>query len=184
MAVGDVIEGKMTTLLPVVESDAEFILSLRTDPKLSKYLHSTSSDLMLQRQWIKKQRLQDNDYYYVIQRKSDKCRIGLIGLYNGTDLDAELGRWICLYPICALESLLLLYRFAFTLQSRALVYLRVVKENLPVISLHKRFGAVKRDIPLERSGDFELVWYDMHRERFFEVVERHQKTIDFLCEKK
>jgi RimJ/RimL family protein N-acetyltransferase len=183
MAVGDVIDGKITTLSPVVEGDAEFILSLRTDPTLSKYLNPTSSDLTLQRQWIKNQQHQNNDYYYVINYKFKKRRVGLIGLYDGTAWDAQLGRWICLDPVCALESLLLVYKFAFTLQSRGLVYLRVVKENLPVISLHKNFGAVKRDIPFERSGGFELVWYDMYRERFFEVAEKHQKTIDFFAEK-
>jgi hypothetical protein len=54
---------------------------------------------------------------------------------------------------------------------------------LPVISLHKNFGAVKRDVPLERSGDFELVWYDMYRERFFDVAKQYQKTVDFFAKK-
>ncbi len=38
----------------VEESDAEFILSLRTDPKLSRYLHATDNDVEKQRQWIRK----------------------------------------------------------------------------------------------------------------------------------
>ena len=37
--------------------DSEFIVSLRTDPELSKYIHSTSTSVESQVQWIKQDRL-------------------------------------------------------------------------------------------------------------------------------
>ena len=52
----------------VEESDAEFILSLRTDPKLSRYLHATDNDVEKQRQWIRKYKEREahgKEYYFM-----------------------------------------------------------------------------------------------------------------------
>ena len=60
----------------VEESDAEFILSLRTDPKLSRYLHATDNDVEKQRQWIRKYKEREahgKEYYFMyinIEEKS------------------------------------------------------------------------------------------------------------------
>ena len=52
----------------VEEKDAGFILSLRTNPKLSRYIHNTDDSLDKQRQWIrdyKKRELEGKDYYFI-----------------------------------------------------------------------------------------------------------------------
>ena len=52
----------------VNEDDAEFIIKLRTDPKLGKFIHSTSSDIEEQKKWIrayKKREQAGTDYYFI-----------------------------------------------------------------------------------------------------------------------
>ena len=52
----------------VIESDAEFILSLRTNPMLSRFLHSTDNDVEKQKIWIrnyKERERNGTDYYFI-----------------------------------------------------------------------------------------------------------------------
>ena len=58
----------------VNEDDAEFIIKLRTDPKLGKFIHSTSSDIEEQKKWIrayKKREQAGTDYYFIFF----KCKV-------------------------------------------------------------------------------------------------------------
>ena len=53
----------------VEEQDAAFILSLRTDPKLSRFLHPTENDEEKQRAYIrgyKEREKQGKDYYFIL----------------------------------------------------------------------------------------------------------------------
>ena len=58
------IYGNNIDLRPVEIDDAEFILSLRIDPKLNQYLSPVENDLEKQREWIKNYRLYSRDLYY------------------------------------------------------------------------------------------------------------------------
>ena len=52
----------------VNEDDAEFIIDLRTDKDLSRYIHDTSPDLDNQIQWIreyKKREAEGKEYYFI-----------------------------------------------------------------------------------------------------------------------
>ena len=67
----------------VEESDAEFILSLRTDPKLSRYLHATDNDVEKQRQWIRKYKEREahgKEYYFMYIKNENK--LGVSRIYN------------------------------------------------------------------------------------------------------
>lgn len=52
----------------VTEQDVSFILSLRTDKRLSRYLHKTDNDLVKQLEWMKayKERERKGEDYYFI----------------------------------------------------------------------------------------------------------------------
>ncbi len=53
----------------VREEDAEFILQLRTDPLLSRFLHATKNNLQKQKEWIRDYKLREakgEDYYFFI----------------------------------------------------------------------------------------------------------------------
>ena len=82
----------------VREEDAEFILSLRTNPVLSKYLHAVENDVDKQRQWIrsyKNREANGKDYYFIFSSHSQP--VGVIRIY---DIDyikkrATAGSWVC-----------------------------------------------------------------------------------------
>ena len=79
----------------VEESDAEFIVQLRTDPKVSSFLHKTSPDVELQKQWIKeykKREEEGTDYYFIFFK--DEKPIGLDRLYDISDTQFNSGSWV------------------------------------------------------------------------------------------
>ena len=79
----------------VEEGDAEFIIKLRTDPKLSRFLHKTDPDIDGQVRWIReyKKREEEGTEYYFIFYKNEKA-IGLYRLYQIDDEKFISGSWI------------------------------------------------------------------------------------------
>ena len=145
MILGNPIQGKNINLRTAKSSDAEFILSLRLDKRLNKYLKPTDSSVENQRQWIEKKQLEKNDYHMIIEDK--KCsKLGVIALY---DIDYknktfDIGRWIISEkaPIfVAIESIILLYHLAFDFLGLQSALFEARKENIRVIAFHNNLGA-------------------------------------------
>ena len=79
----------------VREEDAEFILLLRTDEKLSRYVHPTPNDICMQREYIRtyKQREVDGkDYYFIYFYENTP--VGVARIYNVTDDTFTFGSWL------------------------------------------------------------------------------------------
>ncbi|GHT61857.1 hypothetical protein AGMMS50239_13720 [Bacteroidia bacterium] len=79
----------------VNEDDAEFIVALRTDPRLSRYIHETSPSVEDQKQWIrnyKKREAQGLDYYFMFSVNS--VRQGLARIYDITEDSFTQGSWV------------------------------------------------------------------------------------------
>jgi hypothetical protein len=79
----------------VTENDAQFIVDLRTDSRLSKHISITSSDIGKQQQWIQnyKQREEEGEeYYFIIQL--DGVPIGTYRLYNIEGDRFTSGSWL------------------------------------------------------------------------------------------
>jgi len=79
----------------VREEDAEFILSLRTDPKLSRFIHPTENDEEKQRAYIrgyKEREMQGKDYYFIffLQREP----VGVARIYNVQETTFTFGSWL------------------------------------------------------------------------------------------
>lgn len=67
----------------VTEDDAPFIVNLRTNPDLSKFLHPISSDIEKQKEWIrsyKQRQAEGKDYYFVFSK--DMEPLGLERIYD------------------------------------------------------------------------------------------------------
>ena len=67
----------------VREEDAEFILKLRTDERLGRFIHPTSNDVEKQRQWIrdyKQREAQGIEYYFIYELNNE--RVGVNRLYD------------------------------------------------------------------------------------------------------
>jgi hypothetical protein len=84
------------TVRLVNENDAEFIVALRTDSKLSRYIHQTSTDIEVQRQWIKgyKAREAENKDFYFMFEKPLGTKLGVCRIYDIEEESFTIGSWI------------------------------------------------------------------------------------------
>lgn len=136
--------GKNINLRDVELFDAQFILDLRCDEQKSTFLNKTEYNLEKQIQYIKKYKTKKNEWYFIIESK-DKERFGTIRIYDIIDNDDFCwGSWIIKpnAPInVAIESVLLLYDYAFYALEFNKAHFDVRKANIKVRAFHKRFGA-------------------------------------------
>lgn len=142
----------------VVEEDADFIVHLRTDKKLSKFLHSTDPDVEKQIKWIReyKKREEAGCEYYFLYFK-DNVKLGVTRIYNIINKEeATGGSWIC-PPTNTMEqsvSTLLLGRdIFFEILGFTIEHFQVSKGNNQVLNFHKRMGA---EIVSENEVEYEL----------------------------
>lgn len=80
----------------VTEEDAEFILKLRTDPNLNKYISYTCSFLTNQVKWIQNYKMKEKqglEYYFIAQNMAG-TKYGTIRLCNFEEKSFELGSWV------------------------------------------------------------------------------------------
>ena len=67
----------------VNENDASFILGLRTDPRLERFISETSSKLEHQTKWIENYKLREKEgkeYYFIYYYKEEP--VGVNRIYN------------------------------------------------------------------------------------------------------
>lgn len=79
----------------VNEDDAEFIIDLRTDPKLSRYINATKPDIQAQKDWIlkyKERESQGLDYYFIFEKNGIK--LGLCRIYDIKQNEFTVGSWL------------------------------------------------------------------------------------------
>ncbi|WP_426584547.1 GNAT family N-acetyltransferase [Mucilaginibacter sp. R-33] len=140
----------------VEESDAEFILSLRTDPVHARYLTHTDNNLQKQIKWIRtyKKREKKRQEYYFLFSDHNHQPLGVIRLYNITADTYTSGSWI-VKPGCdefvSIKSDLFISEFAASeLKNKRCVF-DVRKDNKKVLRFHKMFAKI--------TGEDELNYY-------------------------
>jgi hypothetical protein len=107
------ISGYNTRLRPVEIANAEFILGLRTIPRVIGKVGDTVPAVSEQRRWIQDYFKRCNDYYFIIDSLENQPW-GTIGIYSFTAKRAEWGRWFILPDIMAtLPSGTLAHQLAF-----------------------------------------------------------------------
>ena len=142
------LNGKNILLRTAEPEDAEFILSLRCDPELGKYLKQTDPSVEKQRKWIAKKKIESNDYHLIIENKSNES-LGVIAIYEKSNIkwdtgDFDWGRWLISRkaPITtAFESTVILYNFAFFYLNLHRALFEVRKNNKKLIAYHHSYGA-------------------------------------------
>jgi RimJ/RimL family protein N-acetyltransferase len=135
--------GRNIALRTSEPDDAEFILALRLDPELSRYLKPVSPDVGAQRRWLEAQRQDPTGYNLTIESRTGE-RHGAVALYNIAEGRFDWGRWIVARSaplLVAYESLLLVYRLAFLRLGLRETVFEVRKGNAAVIAHHARYGA-------------------------------------------
>lgn len=144
------IEGRRFSLAPASRDHAQFILSLRTDPDLSRFLHATSPSLADQLAWMAAYETRPGDYYFIVWDQREAAPVGTISIYDIADKAGEWGRWL-IRPgsLAAVESALLVYRLGFEQLGLERLYCRTLADNTRVVSFHdsmeaQRSGILKR----------------------------------------
>ena len=129
------------------ENDADFIMSLRTNTELSKFIHKTDNDIQKHLEWFRryKQRESEARDYYFIYFKDDKP-VGLNRIYNVYEYYGTIGSWLCL-PTNEVEvsmaTHMFLHDIIFEVLGLELTLFDVRKGNKHVWKLHKMTGAQK-----------------------------------------
>jgi len=158
--------GKSINFREVTEADAEFILSLRTDPSLNTHLSHVENDLEKQKEFIRRYQTSLTDYYFIITTK-DHEPIGTIRIYDVQQDSFCWGSWILLPNKrpkgAAIESLLMIFDYGFFGLHYAYARSDVRRNNQKSLSLHSLFRTTVVD-------EDELNFYFKYtRDQYLEV---------------
>jgi RimJ/RimL family protein N-acetyltransferase len=130
-------------LRPVTEADAAFIVQLRTDPVLSRFVNDTPADPAVQVEWIRRYFERPGDYGFIVENVFTGAAEGTISIYNqDTERnEAEWGRWILRAgSLGASESVALVYRIAFVRLGLSSLDSHTIVENHHVMNFHASCG--------------------------------------------
>ena len=136
-------------LRPVTLEDAAFIVELRSDPLLNRYLHEISPRVEDQVAWLNRYFARPDDYYFIVEDADSGERHGAIGIYDleKDGASAQWGRWILKHgSMAALESVWLICEVGFSRLRLASLSSRTLVENPRVVSFHDSFGASRAAI--------------------------------------
>lgn len=169
------LEGKYVTLRSVEESDAEFILSVRNDPRISKYLPPLDVTVEQQKQWIAKQRA-DRDSYYFLWLNSKGMPIGTISLYNIDGNHSEMGR-VCSIgePAANVEAFVLFLDFVFDTIKLDFTTGWVYEQNKAVIALNNALGMTWTTNDTDEKGEpFRncIMYRESYKEKRIKVLKK------------
>lgn len=127
--------------------DADFIFSLRTDKKLTQYLHKIDEDVEKQRDWIrvyKTREAEGKDYYFIYSH--DGVPFALNRIYNICNGVCTGGSWICkpgTRTEDAIATALINRDIMFEVLKLKADNFEVCKGNNQVIKFHKMMGCLK-----------------------------------------
>lgn len=180
------LDGISHRLRPVTVDDAQFIFDLRSNPAISRFLHSGEESVVGQVDWIEEYFDRPNDYYFVIESLTRFEPVGTVGIYDVdvVDASAEWGRWIVLPgSLAALESAWLTYRCGFELLGLEELFCRTVAENEAVVSFHNSTGLEGEPLPGHfdlGAGPVDAIEHRMSRESWSQVSPRLERLVTRL----
>ena len=160
----------------VQEKDAEFILKLRTNTYLNRYISPTSDNLTDQINWIrdyKIRELSDLEFYFIAEDTEGK-RHGTIRLYNFDEKSFEIGSWVFLpkSPLgMAAKTHFLAIETGFNYLNADFCKIEIRKMNVTVLRYMKEFK-----ITLVKEDDLNY-YFSLTKENFFI---RRNKLFNFL----
>ncbi len=148
----------------VKEEDAAFIIKLRTDPTLSRFIHATDLDLQKQIDWIRSYKEREKvglEYYFIFS--IDGITYGLERIYDIQNNSFTHGSLVfdANSPFGAsIKADIITREIGFNTLDKECNFFDVSKGNSGVISYHQRFK------PVTISEDEESYHYSLSRDNF------------------
>ncbi|MCW6509534.1 GNAT family N-acetyltransferase [Lichenifustis flavocetrariae] len=143
------IKGARFGLRPVTRADARYILGLRSNPLLNRYIGPTSGKLDDQIAWQERYEARSGDWYFMVTDGLTERPVGTIAIYDydpNTDA-AEWGRWILAQDTpAAVESVFLMFKVAFDVIGLTSLYSLTNLANQAVVSFHDSCGVPRARI--------------------------------------
>jgi RimJ/RimL family protein N-acetyltransferase len=139
--------------------DAAFIVDLRSNEKLSRFLSKTSHQVTDQENWIKKYKTREglSQEFYFVTIDEDGRKIGLGRIYNMLHPESsfEIGSWLYM-PEASMRAPILgdlaIRDYGFEVLKFRNCHFEVRKENLTVVRYHRNFAP-------ELTGEDDLNYY-------------------------
>ncbi|MDD6177412.1 MAG: GNAT family N-acetyltransferase [Ruminobacter sp.] len=156
------VNGFCYRLRPVTLDDAQFIIDTRLeDAAKSQFVHKISTDVSKQIEWLNNYFEREGDYYFVVENLFTKEREGLISVYDIHGNVGEWGRWVFKRgSLGAIESVNLIYKFAFETLHLSEIYTHTISDNVSVVNFHKSINAKFRTI-LKEACELNGKLFDM-----------------------
>lgn len=171
------LEGPHLALRLIQPTDAQYVHGLRIDPAYNRHLSEVRGTAEDQRRWIEAYKTREaagQEYYYVIERRDDATRCGVVRLYDIKADHFTWGSWILdanKPSKAALESAVLIYDLGFSVMKMAYAAFDVRRENKRTLEFHRRFGAQ------ETSANAEDIFFIYSRETFLRDRATHLANI-------
>ncbi len=166
--------GKNILLRTAEIEDADFILKLRLDSTLNRFLSAVESDVEKQKEWLKKYKEKEilgKEYYFIIENKHN-LRFGTVRVYEIQNDSFTWGSWIIQKnsPITfSIESAIMVYDFGFYSLGLRRCRFEVMVENKAVVNFHKKFGACVKE---EKEG---FVYFELMRDQYPTIRKNYEK---------
>jgi len=171
------IEGRHLRLRPVAPDDAPYIHALRTDPRYNAHLSPVTGGVEAQRQWIERyleREVQGREIYFVIERRSDGMRCGVVRLYDIAEQQFTWGSWILddhKPSKAALESAVLSFGYGFRFPRTEKALIDVRRENYRALHFYRRFGMI------ETGADETNSYFEYPRAQFLADLPRYRRLL-------
>jgi RimJ/RimL family protein N-acetyltransferase len=137
--------GKSVVLRAATPEDAQFVFEMRSNSEATIFLNRVQGTVGDQETWLRESYADPYQIYFVICSTTGE-RVGLVRLYDQRGDSFCWGSWL-ISPTApsttAIESALLVYRYALDVVGFQRSHFDVRTGNSRVIAFHKRFGAVE-----------------------------------------
>ena len=159
----------------VEESDAEFIVDIRTDSSKSKFISFTNSNIEEQKKWIreyKNREKAEEEFYYIAIDENDE-KFATYRLYNKNNNSIEVGSFVSkpFYKIAlnVIKVDVILKTYVFEVLGYNSLNFEVRKNNKSVIIYHNKFKP-----QLTKEDDLNY-YFKLEKDSFFANKNKFEK---------
>ncbi len=154
-------------------SDAAFITGLRTDPQKRRFISHTSAELAQQIAWLEQYAVCSDQAYFVAEDRAGDP-LGTLRIYDPAGDSFCFGSWIMrdgLPATHAVESILMVYRYALEELGFNRSYFAVRKANRSVWRFMEQFGG-------SRTGETDIDFlYETQRAPVLQSFRRYARLL-------